>query len=329
MGKKILVMDDKPMNILLIEDDPTDVKIFKQKLGGSGDSPSDSFQIEYANRLKSAMERLREPNRQIFDLIIADLNLPDSHGMETITLLQNQAKGVPILVLTGILDETLALEMAKHGVQDYLVKTELGQASLMRTIQYAVERHRLTKEKDKVNAELGRLILMDPLTELFNRRGLEKILSREVAWVRRQGSSLTAILLDIDDFKRINDTFGYLMGDQVLKQVAQNLAKALRATDYVSRVGGDEFVILLPQTELANGLTVAEKIRLAIAETPISLPSGAPKITVSLGVSELTSDITSIDKLLGKTNLSLSKSKREGKNRVSNETSDTHSLPPA
>ncbi len=218
--------------------------------------------------------------------------------------------------------------MAKNGVQDYLVKTELGQASLMRTIQYAVERHRLTEEKDKVNAELGRLILIDPLTELFNRRGLEKVLSREAAWVRRHRSSLVAMLLDLDDFKRINDTLGYLAGDQVLKQVAQNLTKSLRATDYVFRVGGDEFVILLPQTKLADGLTVAEKVRLAIAEVPISLSSHELRISASLGVSEVTSDITSIDELLGKTNPPLSKSKREGKNRVSDAASNTSSLPP-
>src|SRR3989338_8289622 len=146
-------MDDKPINILLIEDDSLDAKIFKQRLIGSDDSKSDSFRIENVDRLKSAVERLRESDRGTFDLIVADLNLPDSNGMETVTVLQNQADGVPILVLTGLIDETLALDMAKNGIQDYLVKTELGQVSLIRTIQYVVERHRLDEEKGKVRVD--------------------------------------------------------------------------------------------------------------------------------------------------------------------------------
>ena len=108
-------MDDKPINILLVEDDSLDVKIFKERLVGSDDSKSESFHIETVDRLKSAVERLRESNHEMFDLIVADLNLPDSNRMETVTLLQNQANGVPILVLTSIITKLWRLIWQKMG----------------------------------------------------------------------------------------------------------------------------------------------------------------------------------------------------------------------
>ncbi len=310
-------MDDKPINILLVEDDSLDVKIFKQRLVGSDDSKSDSFNIESVDRLKSAVERLREPNCQTFDLIVADLNLPDSHGMETITLLQNQANGVPILVLTGVIDETLALDMAKNGVQDYLVKTELGQASLMRTIQYVVGRHQLGEEREKMHTDLERLILIDPLTELFNRRGVQKALERELEWCRRTNTTLLGLLIDLDDFKQANETHGYSFGDFVLKEVARELTESLRATDYVGRIGGDEFLVLLPQTDISNGLKVAERIRLAISQTPVSLAESHLAVTASIGLANITECAPSIEEVVGKTYSFVMRSKKEGKNRVS------------
>lgn len=310
-------MDDKPINILLVEDESLDVKIFKQRLVGSDNSKSDSFQIEDVNRLTSALKRLREPNRGMFDLIVADLNLPDSNGMETVTSLQKQANGVPIVVLTGLIDETLALDMAKNGVKDYLVKTELGQASLIRTLQYAVGRHQLEEEREKIHTELERLILIDPLTELFNRRGVEKALKRELEWCRRTHTTLLGLLVDLDNFKQANDTYGYSFGDFVLKEVAQELAESLRATDYVGRIGGDEFLVLLPQTDISNGLKVAERIRLAISQTPISHAESSLTVTASIGLADITGSSPSIEEVVAKVYPLLAHSKSEGNNRVS------------
>lgn len=309
-------MDDKPIKVLLLEDDPLDREIFKQRLIETEESEDSPFQVEGVDHLQLALERLSKGN---FDVIVADLHLPDSNGMKTVTSLREKARSTPIVVLTSLLNDALAMDMAKNGVQDYLVKTEIGQYSLLRTVRYACERGRLTQEKDKVNAELERLILLDPLTELFNRRGLERALLREIRWTIRKKSSLLAILLDLDDFKKINDTLGHAVGDTVLKEVARRLTKSVRSTDYVSRIGGDEFMVLLPEAGLADGLKIAEKISRAIGEIAVSSNSETFAITASFGVVQVTEGDVSIEELLKKADPMLGRSKKEGKNRISSE----------
>ncbi|MBI3318039.1 MAG: diguanylate cyclase [Candidatus Omnitrophica bacterium] len=175
----------------------------------------------------------------------------------------------------------------------------------------------VTQELRKANNRLRRLALLDPLTELFNRRGLEQVLSREIHWAIRSESDLSAALIDLDDFKRFNDTLGHAVGDVILKETARRLKTALRATDHVARIGGDEFMVLLPQTRLDEGIRVAEKIRLSISETPITLSSGLVKVTASLGLVEIPHGELSTDALLSQAHSMLYRSKQSGKNRVS------------
>ncbi len=125
----------------------------------------------------------------------------------------------------------------------------------------------------------------DELTGLYNRRGMMEILTRELARARRQATPLALALADIDDFKCINDTFGHKQGDEVLKGVASSIAGCVRSTDAVARWGGEEFLILLPDTELAGAGRVAEKIRAAVADGVGGVILGTGTVTVTLGVS--------------------------------------------
>ncbi len=176
----------------------------------------------------------------------------------------------------------------------------------------------LAAQLQVANARLERLVVLDPLTELLNRRGLQQILSREIRWSQRYDSHLVVLFVDLDDFKRINDTLGHAMGDEVLKEVAHKLQASVRTTDYVARIGGDEFMILLPHTRLAEGMQVAEHVRRAISGTPMVLSSGVTvKVTASFGVEAVLQTTTSIDQLLTKTHLALHRSKQAGKDHVS------------
>ncbi|MBI3307531.1 MAG: diguanylate cyclase [Candidatus Omnitrophica bacterium] len=174
-----------------------------------------------------------------------------------------------------------------------------------------------------VNARLEKLALLDPLTELLNRRGLQKVLTTELQRLNRDHSDLSAILLDLDEFKQINDTLGYPVGDIVLKEVATRLKDGLRVTDHVARIGGDEFMILLPDSRRAEAMRVAEKIRFSISENPILLSSGKEvKVTSCLGLIEVSMDISAIDELLSQINPMLHISKKSGKNRISHDGKD-------
>jgi len=171
-------------------------------------------------------------------------------------------------------------------------------------------------ENKMLTDQLERLTLLDPLTELFNRRGLQKMLHRETAWVHRTGEELLAILLDLDDFKQVNDTYGYTVGDEVLKQIAGKLVSTLRATDSVARIGGDEFVILLPRTRSDDGANVAERIRLAVSERPFQVNSNEIKVTASLSLIQLGSKANTVETLLNQASDVLVRGKHEGKNRI-------------
>ena len=169
----------------------------------------------------------------------------------------------------------------------------------------------------EVNAQVEVLAHHDALTRLKNRRGLERVLFSELSRTQRSGQPLVAVLVDCDDFKRINDALGHAVGDAVLSQIAERIAATVRPTDHVARVGGDEFLILLPETRMAEAVSAAERIRIAIAEAAMVLSSDLGGVTASIGVAEVPLHVASIEELLSATHLALRKSKANGKNRVS------------
>lgn len=168
----------------------------------------------------------------------------------------------------------------------------------------------------EANRSLNRMVLIDPLTELLNRRGLQQILIHEIHWLQRDGEPLLACLVDLDEFKRVNDILGHVAGDAVLKEVSRRLRESLRSTDYAARVGGDEFVVLLPQTNRAEALEAAEKARAAIARTVVRSGNEPLRVTASIGVVAMDPDGISIDEILGEAHQALRRCKTSGKNRV-------------
>ncbi len=175
----------------------------------------------------------------------------------------------------------------------------------------------LSGQLDETKFKLERLAIIDPLTDLVNRRGLERILSIEVNRAQRGGSPMIAMLLDCDDFQRINDSLGHAVGDVVLKEMVDRITSTLRPSDYVARIGGDEFVILLTDTLLAEAMLIGERVRLAVAENPIRNSRDNIYLTASIGVALLPFEISSVEEVLALTRHALRESKDGGKNRVS------------
>ncbi|MBF0570303.1 MAG: diguanylate cyclase [Candidatus Omnitrophica bacterium] len=182
------------------------------------------------------------------------------------------------------------------------------------------------KENEQMLVQLEELTLTDPLTGVLNRRGLQRVLAREGSWAERYGTSLLAVLLDLDNFKRINDTYGHVAGDAVLREVTKNLRNTLRSVDYIARIGGDEFIILLPQLRLGDGFGVAEKIRYAISNTECIINESVIQVTGSLGLVQVKDENFSIDGILRKGQFVLKCSKVSGKNRIISEGSQEGAL---
>lgn len=164
-------------------------------------------------------------------------------------------------------------------------------------------------------ATLGRLVFLDPLTGVYNRRYLQTILEREVEVARRQRAPLSVVMVDIDHFKSVNDRFGHHIGDRVLQQVAKVCGRSVRASDWVCRYGGEEFAIVLPSATFRGASMIAERIRRGVERARFGTEEGI-RLSVSLGVAQLTDEDDGGSRLLAAADHALYRSKAEGRNKV-------------
>ncbi len=177
------------------------------------------------------------------------------------------------------------------------------------------EKERLTNLIKERTKELELLATTDMLTEIYNRRKMYEILEHEYTRAKRYKTDLSVVMFDIDYFKKINDTHGHDVGDYVLKTVAKNVKKVLREIDYFGRWGGEEFLIILPQTNLEGAYTVAEKVRKVIENTGFGKIG---KVTASFGVATYIEELdNSPDEILKSADIALYDAKKKGRNRVS------------
>lgn len=208
-----------------------------EQIRGFLDRPDGDFSIRHARELTEALEHISQGD---VDVVVLDLELPDSQGLVTFERMFAFAPDVPIVVLTDLEDDGLALAAVQGGAQDYLVHRQITAGILDRSLRYAVERHRLL-------SALRSLSLIDDLTGLYNRRGFGDLGEQYLKLARRSGKGVTLIFLDVDRFKTINDTMGHHMGDRALLRVAEILRSTFRSSDLMARLGGDEFAILAPE----------------------------------------------------------------------------------
>jgi two-component system cell cycle response regulator len=177
--------------------------------------------------------------------------------------------------------------------------------------------HLLTEELHAANKRLRALARTDELTDVRNRRGLRSALTREFRRAERYGGGLTVLAFDVDRFKQVNDDWGHAVGDSVLHAVAQALKRGVREVDVVGRVGGEEFVVLAPETPSRDALLLGERLRRAVAELVVTTPHGKPvSVTVSCGVATLSElHARSPEELLGYADAALYRAKAMGRDR--------------
>jgi len=226
---------DETIRVLLVEDEPDHRLLFRKMLAAAGGREK----VIAVESLKRALDYLaNEPA----DIVLLDLMLPDSQGMETFSSLHAQAPNLPIVVLSGMSDENIALEAVRLGAQDYLVKGQFEAGLLSRAVRYAIERHRMREE-------LRSLSLVDELTGLYNRRGFSVLAEQQLKIARRTRRGFLLFFLDLDGLKQINDSFGHKEGDNAIVKASEVLKEAFRGSDIIARLGGDEFAVLAVEAD--------------------------------------------------------------------------------
>ncbi|HEY3433027.1 MAG TPA: EAL domain-containing protein [Rhodocyclaceae bacterium] len=290
-----------PLVILLIEDNPGDTRLVKEMLD---EGATDAFELLHADQIGTAIPLLE---LESVDIILLDLGLPDGNGLDTLIKVHALAPEVPIVVLSQTEDESLAVKAVRIGAQDFLVKAHITSQQLTRSVRYAMERRQLQEH-------LHKLAHHDALTGLPNRKLFYDRLARAVSSARRHQRPLALMLLDMDDFKQVNDTHGHHVGDELLRQVADRLSACLRTTDCVARLGGDEFIIYVADlADVQDAARVAQKILDALS-VPYSIEGHYFHSHSSLGIALHPEDGDDMEVLVRHADAAMYSAKQQGGN---------------
>jgi len=295
------------IRILLIEDDPRDTKFIETLLEESPAPPTvdQMYEIVSVSRLDSALQLLED---EPFDVVLMDLNLPDSTGLNTLETVESAAADVPVVVITGIDDEETAVRALEKGAQDYLTKGELAGKLLSRSLRYAIERHRLQQE-------LKRMSIVDDLTGLYNRRGFFTLGEQEFKLARRSGREFVIIFADVDGLKKINDGFGHEAGDNFIQAAADFLKNVFRDSDILARIGGDEFAVIAYQTTVFSSEGIKRRIDQELDRYNLERKP-QHELSISVGIANFDPHSgKSLDELLSRADTMMYQNKKNKKNK--------------
>lgn len=312
-------MNKNEIRIMVVEDEYLVAEEIIRTIKKSG--------YNFAGEASDGKEALDTVNDIKPDVILMDIKMPVMGGLEA-TIKIHEKYSVPIIALTSHESKEILTAASEVGMAAYLTKPP-NSSELDKAIIIALARHndlmelKLLNEKLKVEIErrieseqaLKTLAETDVLTGLLNRRRLFEIADLELKRSHRYNHNLSILILDIDYFKKVNDTYGHQIGDLVLKDVSTSLQDITREIDIVARYGGEEFIILMPETDRHSGFELAERVRQTIEQLIITKDDLILSVTVSIGVTECIGT-DSFDKALARADSGLYEAKEEGRNRT-------------
>jgi len=291
MNKVILAVDDTVENLDILEDLLSEYDIIS---------------------VVSGLEAIAISKEEKIDLILLDIVMPEMDGYEVCKILKENSstKNIPIIFITGKIDENSIEKAYAVGGSDYITKPFLPKELKARV--------KKELQMQDMLEELKFLASTDSMTKLYNRRYFTKISEHILELAKREHKDLSLIMLDIDKFKNVNDTYGHQVGDDVIIILAKKLIDHQRKSDIACRYGGEEFVLLLPNTSLEEAKSVAQKIRKDIESLTVNFSSNQSlNFTISLGVSQVNiDDEKNIEIALKRADDALYEAKESGRNKV-------------
>ena len=272
--------------------------------------------IDVESDPNNALFRVAEGN---YEALIVSLALQSFDGLRLCSQLRSleRTRNLPILAIADGDDSTKLARGLEIGINDYLVRP-VDKNELLARVRTQVRRKRYT-ERLRDNVQLSiEMAITDVLTGLYNRRYMESHLATLVEQGAARGKPLAVLVLDIDFFKVVNDTYGHDAGDEVLREFSVRMRKSIRGIDLACRYGGEEFVIVMPETDMAVATTVAERLRRRVATEPFPIEQGKRpiEVTISIGIAVLEAAQDNAASILKRADQALYRAKRDGRNRV-------------
>jgi diguanylate cyclase (GGDEF)-like protein len=303
-------MDSHPANILIVDDVEDNLEILGDLL------TFDGYIVESARSGEAALKQVQVSRP---DLILLDILMPGMDGYEVCTRLKadENTRDIPVVFVSSMTDIDSKLQGFKVGGVEYINKP-YQHAEILVRVNTHITMLRLRRDLEERNAELERLANTDYLTNLYNRRRFFHAAEEEFKKVLRGGKTFSITLIDLDYFKRVNDTHGHLIGDRVLVHVAQLIRMYCRVSDTAARYGGEEFIVLHPSIDRKIAIQIAEKIRKEVEASPFFHENDEIGVTLSAGVVDTQScrDCPRIDDVLALADKALYRAKGAGRNQV-------------
>jgi diguanylate cyclase (GGDEF)-like protein len=301
--------------ILVVDDVSINLQIMSEALESAG------YEITLASSGKQALERMELVRP---DLVLLDLMMPDMNGFEVCDKIKSNLNlaDIPIIFITASNEQEHILQAFDKGAVDYIVKPFNTYELLARVRTHLELRYtqnqlkKMLEEQKELVKNLERLANTDSLTGVWNRRYLLNLAEQETQRCRRYNRPLSVLMIDIDHFKTVNDTYGHAIGDEVLIVMTETVMNYLRNVDVLGRFGGEEFVALLPETDSKAAVITAERIRANIEQITIPVDGNLVSITVSIGVGSYQKGDANIDILIQRADEALYQAKNQGRNRV-------------
>ena len=303
-------LPEKPCSVLVIDDDRASLEIVETYLNHY------SFDVTTAESGEEAWEKI---NIQAPDIILLDILMPVVSGFDLLRQIRESPKtqNIPVILISALGDTDHVVKGLEQGANDYIVKP-INMSILLARMQTHIRISFLVKRLEMQTKMLSRMAALDDLTGIYNRRSMNQILEMELTRSKRYKHFLSLLMMDIDHFKSINDEYGHATGDHVLQEFVARVNITLRTNDILCRYGGEEFCVILPETNKENAMKVADRICSSIQHPPFSHENILFHLSVSIGIASLSPhvDLTP-EKILQNADLALYEAKRKGRNCIS------------
>lgn len=294
--------------VLVVDDNPENLKVLGNLLRDNGYSPviakTGTMALEYLKKEKPS-------------LVLLDIMMPEMDGYETCRRMVNDpnTRDIPVIFLSAKNNPDDIVKGFEAGGVDYVSKP-FQNSEILARIGTHVKLQKMRIQLEEKNALLAEQAIKDFLTGLFNRRYFIEQFERDLSRAKRYGRDLTLMMLDIDHFKSINDSYGHAVGDEVLKMLGSIGKEFVRNTDVFARIGGEEFAVILTETNISGGRAIAERFREKIQGISVPARTGAARFTVSIGLAQALNDDATIDGIMKNADDALYHAKHNGRNRV-------------